>query len=48
MTARCARWGGTGKVTMGQMMRSGIVFDVVGFVVVVVGLRVLCPLLGLA
>ena len=39
---------GTGKVTMGQMMRSGIVFDVVGFVVVVVGLRVLCPLLGLA
>jgi len=33
---------------MGQMMRSGIVFDVVGFVVVVVGLRVLCPLLGLA
>ncbi len=38
---------GTGKVTMGQMMRAGIVFDVIGFVVVVAGLRVLCPLLGL-
>jgi len=38
---------GTGKVTMGQMMKAGIVFDVVGFVVVVGGLRLLCPLLGL-
>jgi solute carrier family 13 (sodium-dependent dicarboxylate transporter), member 2/3/5 len=38
---------GTGKVTMGQMMRSGIVFDAIGFVVVVAGLRVLCPALGL-
>lgn len=39
---------GTGKVTMGQMMRTGIVFDVVGFVVVVAGLRLVCPLLDLA
>ncbi len=39
---------GTGKVTMGQMMGAGIIFDVVGFGVVVGGLRVLCPLLGLA
>jgi sodium-dependent dicarboxylate transporter 2/3/5 len=39
---------GTGKVTMGQMMRTGIIFDLIGFVVVVAGLRVLCPLLGLA
>jgi sodium-dependent dicarboxylate transporter 2/3/5 len=39
---------GTGRVTMGQMMRAGIVFDVVGFVVVVAGLRLLCPLLDLA
>lgn len=38
---------GTGKVTMGQMMRAGIVFDLIGFVVVVAGLRLLCPLLGL-
>ncbi|HUQ03444.1 MAG TPA: DASS family sodium-coupled anion symporter [Kofleriaceae bacterium] len=39
---------GTGKVTMGQMMRAGIIFDVIGFVVVVAGLRLLCPLLDLA
>jgi sodium-dependent dicarboxylate transporter 2/3/5 len=39
---------GTGKVSMGQMMRTGIVFDVIGFVVVVAGLRLLCPLLDLA
>jgi solute carrier family 13 (sodium-dependent dicarboxylate transporter), member 2/3/5 len=38
---------GTGRVRMGQMIRTGIVFDVVGFVVIVGGLRVLCPLLGL-
>jgi sodium-dependent dicarboxylate transporter 2/3/5 len=39
---------GTGRVTMGQMMRAGIVFDVVGFVVVFAGLRILLPLLGWA
>lgn len=39
---------GTGRVTMGQMMRAGIVFDLVGYVVVVAGLRLLCPLLDLA
>lgn len=38
---------GTRRVTMGQMMRAGVVFDVIGFVVVVGGLRVLCPLLDL-
>ena len=37
----------TGAVTMRQMMVTGIVFDVVGFVVVVAALRVLCPLFGL-
>jgi len=37
----------SGRVSMLQMMRAGIVFDVVGFVVVVGGLRLLCPLLGL-
>lgn len=38
---------GSGKVTMGQMMRAGVVFDLIGFAVVVGGLWVLCPLLGL-
>lgn len=38
---------GTGRVTMGQMMKAGIVFDVIGYVAVVAGLRVLCPLFGL-
>ena len=37
---------GTGRVTMGQMMRAGIIFDVVGFVVVWLGLRVALPLFG--
>ena len=39
---------GTGRVTMGQMMKAGIVFDVIGYVAVVAGLRLLCPLFGLA
>ncbi len=39
---------GTGRVRVFEMMRAGIVFDVVGFVLIVVGLRLLCPLLGLA
>lgn len=39
---------GSGKVSMVQMIRAGVVFDVLGFVVVVAGLRVLCPLLGLS
>lgn len=38
---------GTGRVTMGQMMRAGIVFDLAGFVVVWLGLRLLLPLVGL-
>ena len=38
---------GTGKVRVREMMRTGIVFDVVGYVVVIAGLRLLCPLLGL-
>jgi hypothetical protein len=32
---------------MGQMIRTGIVFDLLGFVVVVAGLRLICPLVGL-
>jgi sodium-dependent dicarboxylate transporter 2/3/5 len=37
----------TRQVTIRQMLLAGIVFDVVGFVVVVGALRVLCPLLHL-
>ncbi len=36
----------TGKVSMGQMMRTGIVFDIVGFILIVGGLRIICPLMG--
>lgn len=38
---------GTGQVTIRQMAGAGIAFDVIGFVVIVAGLRLLCPLLGL-
>lgn len=38
----------TGRVTIGQMVRTGIVFDVLGFVLIVLTLRILCPLLGWA
>jgi solute carrier family 13 (sodium-dependent dicarboxylate transporter), member 2/3/5 len=36
----------TGKVSMAQMMKAGIVFDVIGFALIVGGLRIICPLLG--
>lgn len=36
----------TGKVSIGQMVRAGIVFDVIGFALIVGGLRILCPLMG--
>jgi solute carrier family 13 (sodium-dependent dicarboxylate transporter), member 2/3/5 len=36
----------TGRVTVGQMFRTGIVFDVIGFVLIVATLRIMCPLLG--
>ena len=39
---------GTRQVSIRQMATAGIWFDVVGFIAVVLGLRVLCPLLGLA
>lgn len=38
---------GTGQVSVRQMATTGVVFDVAGFVLIVAGLRVLCPLLGL-
>ncbi|HYE17967.1 MAG TPA: SLC13 family permease [Tepidisphaeraceae bacterium] len=38
---------GSGLVPITRMIRAGILFDVLGFVIIVAGLRVLCPLLGL-
>jgi sodium-dependent dicarboxylate transporter 2/3/5 len=38
---------GTGLVPISSMVRAGILFDLCGFVIIVVGLRILCPLLGL-
>ena len=38
---------GSGLVPIPKMMRAGIVFDVIGLVIIWAGLRVLCPLLGL-
>jgi sodium-dependent dicarboxylate transporter 2/3/5 len=38
----------TGRVTVGQMFKTGIIFDVIGFVLVVAMLRILCPLFGWA
>jgi sodium-dependent dicarboxylate transporter 2/3/5 len=39
---------GSGLVPIPKMMRAGIYFDVLGLFVIWAGLRVLCPLLGLA
>jgi sodium-dependent dicarboxylate transporter 2/3/5 len=36
----------TGRVTVGQMVRAGIVFDVIGFFLIFGTLRIACPLLG--
>ena len=38
----------TGRVTVTQMVKVGIVFDVLGFVLIVSTLRLLCPLFGWA
>jgi solute carrier family 13 (sodium-dependent dicarboxylate transporter), member 2/3/5 len=38
----------TGRVTVGQMLRTGILFDVIGFLLIVATLRIMCPLLGWA
>ena len=39
---------GSGLVSIPSMIRAGIWFDLVGVLVIWVGLRILCPLLGLA
>lgn len=38
---------GSGLVPITRMIRAGILFDVLGFFIIWLGLRVLCPLLGL-
>ncbi|MBI2919640.1 MAG: DASS family sodium-coupled anion symporter [Planctomycetes bacterium] len=38
---------GTGMVPIATMARKGVVFDVIGFALIVGGLRMLCPILGL-
>jgi sodium-dependent dicarboxylate transporter 2/3/5 len=37
----------TGQVRVAQMIRTGVLFDVLGFAIILTGLRVLLPLLGL-
>lgn len=37
----------TGKIKMSTMMTAGVIFDVIGFLLIVGGLRLLCPLFGL-
>jgi sodium-dependent dicarboxylate transporter 2/3/5 len=39
---------GTGLVPIGTMARRGVVFDLVGYAIIVGGLRILCPVFGLA
>ena len=39
---------GSGRVPIGEMLRTGFLVDVAGFVAVVLALRLLCPLLGLS
>jgi sodium-dependent dicarboxylate transporter 2/3/5 len=38
---------GTGLVPILSMVRAGLLFDIVGWIVIVGGMRVLCPLLGI-
>ena len=39
---------GSGLIPLPKMMRAGIVFDLLGLVIIWIGLRVMCPVLGLA
>lgn len=39
---------GSGLVPLPAMLRAGLIFDVLGFIVIWCGLRVMCPLLGLS
>jgi sodium-dependent dicarboxylate transporter 2/3/5 len=39
---------GSGLVPITTMIRKGVILDVIAAVIVFVGLRIMCPLLGLA
>lgn len=39
---------GSGLIPIHQMVRAGVFFDILGFLLIWAGLRLLCPLLGLA
>ncbi len=39
---------GSGLIPLPKMIRAGIVFDVLGLFIIWIGLRIMCPLLGLA
>ena len=39
---------GSGLIPLPKMMRAGVIFDVLGLFVIWIGLRVMCPLLGLS
>ncbi len=39
---------GSGRVPITEMIRAGVVLDLLSFLVILAGLRLLCPLLGLA
>lgn len=38
---------GSGRVPIPSMIRAGVVMDIISFFVILIGLRILCPLLGL-
>jgi sodium-dependent dicarboxylate transporter 2/3/5 len=38
---------GSGLVPITRMVRAGVIFDALGFIIIWMGLRILCPLLGL-
>ena len=38
----------TGRVSVGQMVKAGIIFDVIGFFLILGALRIVCPLFGWA
>src|SRR3972149_1714987 len=38
---------GSGRVPITSMIRAGIVLDIISFFVILIGLRILCPILGL-
>jgi sodium-dependent dicarboxylate transporter 2/3/5 len=39
---------GSGLIPLPKMMRAGVIFDVLGLFIIWIGLRIMCPLVGLA